>query len=149
MRCKVRNILRELLDFIAACGERGIAVGLSSWFRRDTGESWRRLCTPRQHAAAWITVLDAIQQAGLMEHILFCDLCNEWSLHIWCPFFYGKDKDAAAVAGQGQVHWSVIAAWPGYRTPMISMPPTPSYGSPPHTSLLWPRRAIRPSQQVL
>ena len=107
MRCKVAHILRELLQFITACGERGIAVGLSSWFRRDTAESWRRLCTPKQHAAAWIVVLDAIQSAGLMEHILFCDLCNEWSLRVWSPFYYGKDMDAAAVTGDGQDHWSV------------------------------------------
>ena len=50
--------------------------------------------------------IDAIQQTGLMEHILYCDLCNEWPLRMWCPYFYGQDVDAAAAGGQGQALWS-------------------------------------------
>ncbi|TVR44004.1 MAG: cellulase, partial [Planctomycetota bacterium] len=92
MRCRVRRILPELIACIAACGERGIAVGLSSWFRRDTAESWRLLCTPQRLAAAWLAVLDGIRDAGLLEHILYVDLCNEWPLPNWAPFLYGQDE---------------------------------------------------------
>ena len=113
MRCKVRNIQKELLDFIRACAERGVAVALSSWFRRDTGESWRWLSSPEKHAEAWSCVLQAIAEAGLSQHILYCDLCNEWPLRVWAPFFYGQDMDAAAVADAKDVRWhdTISMAW--------------------------------------
>ena len=104
MRCRVR-VLPALTEFIAACGARGIGVGLSSWYRRDTGESWRALCTPERHAASWLKTLDAVREAGLMEHILYVDLCNEWPLRIWAPFYYGQDEEAAAAAGGDQHGW--------------------------------------------
>ena len=100
MRCRVRA-LPHLLEVIAARGRRGIAGGLSSWFRRDTTEAWRLLCTPGQHAAAWVAVLDAIRDAGLVQYILYVDLCNEWPLRMWAPFVYGKDNDLEAIGATG------------------------------------------------
>ena len=105
MRCKVRRVLPELLQFIRACGQRGISVGLSTWCRRDTTEAWRQLFSPERHAAAWIAVLDGIRDAGLIEHIFYVDLCNEWPMQIWAPYFYGQDIDAAAASDYSPNTW--------------------------------------------
>lgn len=92
MLCRVQ-VMPALTRFIAACGRRGVKVALSSWFRRDTRQSWRKLCTPMQHAIAWIRTLECIEEAGLLPHILYVDLCNEWPQQIWAPFFYGRDRE--------------------------------------------------------
>jgi hypothetical protein len=104
MRCRVQ-VLPALLDFVEACAKRDIMVGLSSWFRRDTSEAWRLLSSPQRHADAWIATLSALGDAGLLDHILYVDLCNEWPTRIWAPFFSGQDIDAEAADGGGQANW--------------------------------------------
>lgn len=104
MRCRVR-IQPHLTDFIAACASRGIVVGLSSWYRRDTSEAWRLLSTPRAEAAAWLKVLDIIDDAGLLDAIFYVDLCNEWPMRMWAPHFYGVDEGVAAIADETQTRW--------------------------------------------
>jgi sugar phosphate isomerase/epimerase len=104
MRCRVQ-VMPALTDFIAACARRGIKVLLSSWFRRDTHESWRMLFNPAQHALAWNRTLDLIEAAGLMDTILAVDICNEWPLPIWAPYVYGEDEDSAACTGPKSWTW--------------------------------------------
>jgi len=104
MRCEVQ-VMPALTEFIAACGERDIKVGLSSWYRRDSRELWRKLFSPKRHAESWIRTLDLIKSEGLAKHLLYLDLCNEWPLRVWAPFFYGTDTDAAAVVGDGHTPW--------------------------------------------
>ncbi len=101
MRCRVQ-VLPALLEFVEACAKRDVMVGLSSWFRRDTTEAWRLLSSPQRHADAWSATLSALGEAGLLDHILYVDLCNEWTIRIWAPFFSGQDIDAEAADGGGQ-----------------------------------------------
>jgi len=84
-RCRVR-IQPELNQFIRKCGDRGLRVGLSSWFRQDIHDHRTRLNTPLQLGAAWKSALDSIAADGLLKHILYVDLCNEFPLDVWAPF---------------------------------------------------------------
>lgn len=90
------QVMPALVEFLTACAKRGIRVGLSSWYRRDSKQAWRTICSPRVHAESWLKVLDLIREAGLMDTLLYLDLCNEWPLPIWAPYFYGKDKEEIA-----------------------------------------------------
>jgi hypothetical protein len=61
-------------------------VGLSTWFREDRENSRMRIQTPRDLGAIWARTIDALAQAGHLEHLLYVDLCNEWPLDVWAPF---------------------------------------------------------------
>ncbi|MCC5848989.1 MAG: cellulase [Verrucomicrobia bacterium] len=104
MRCRVQ-VMPALTDFISACAKRKIKVLLSSWFRRDTGQSWRMLFNPKLHALAWSRTLNLIRDAGLMDTILGLDICNEWPIPIWAPYVYGEDEDLAAGTGPKSYTW--------------------------------------------
>ncbi|WP_372983710.1 cellulase-like family protein [Microbacterium sp.] len=86
------QILPQLLDFLRACARHGIGVALSSWFRRDVDDVRMRLDTPQRLAEAWISTLDAIDDAGLLDAIVYVDLCNEFPMPVWSPFVYGTDE---------------------------------------------------------
>ena len=89
-----RNRVRiqpELNTFLRKCRERGVLVELSSWFQRDTEESWRRLCTPARLARAWKVTLDSVRAGGVLDAVFAVDLCNEWPFQCWAPFFNLED----------------------------------------------------------
>jgi hypothetical protein len=71
-----------LNQFLERCRERGLLVGLSSWFRRDRDDSQMRLSTPEQLGQAWLQTLRSIDEAHLLSTILYVDLCNEFPLHV-------------------------------------------------------------------
>jgi hypothetical protein len=73
--------------FIEKCAERGIWVGLSSWFSRDVDNVRLALTTPEAMADVWKATLASIDKAGLLDSILFVDLCNEFPYSIWIPAF--------------------------------------------------------------
>lgn len=83
------RVLPGLVDFIAAAARHGIGVALSTWFREDRDDVRMLLRTPAELARAWIDTLAVIASAGLLEHIVFVDLCNEFPLPSWAPFLYG------------------------------------------------------------
>ena len=76
-----------LHEFIRLCRERGIMVGLSSWYREDADDTRMRITSAAVQAEQWKSVLTGIKQAGLLDAILYVDLCNEWPGAVWCPFF--------------------------------------------------------------
>ena len=80
------RVLPALNQFIAKCAERGVRVGLSTWFREDRANSRMRIRTPQDLGAIWTRTLDTIAQAGQLGHVLYVDLCNEWPLDVWAPF---------------------------------------------------------------
>lgn len=75
-----------LNEFIEKCAERDIWVAVSTWWRDDRAKSHCRFDTPRALAQAWQATLDSIAQAGLLEHILYVDLSNEFPLRDWTPY---------------------------------------------------------------
>ncbi|MBQ7554100.1 MAG: cellulase [Bacteroidaceae bacterium] len=85
-RIKVQ-VQPALNEFIRKCGERDVKVGLSSWYRTDTTHQEMTITTPEIMAQRWINTLKTIEDAGLLDNILYVDLCNEWPGNIWAPFF--------------------------------------------------------------
>ncbi len=83
-----------LADFTRRCRERGIAVGLSTWFPQDATEARLRLHSPQDMAAAWDRTLALFEGEGLLDALLYVDMCNEWPHPNWAPFF--KDQPAEA-----------------------------------------------------
>jgi hypothetical protein len=84
----------NLNRFLARCREYGVRVGLSSWFRKDEDDLRMALDTPEKLGEAWLAVLKSIDQGGLLDAILYVDLCNEWTGPAWCPFFVNDPPEA-------------------------------------------------------
>ena len=82
------RVLPALLDFIRAAARAGVSVALSTWFREDRDNVRVGIRSPRDMARIWIETLRAIDAAGLIEHILYVDLCNEFPMAVWAPFMY-------------------------------------------------------------
>ena len=81
------QVLPALTDFIGRCHKRGIKVGLSTWYREDADNVRMKITSPEIMAQAWTDALDAIKAAGLIDALLYVDMCNEWPLDVWAPFF--------------------------------------------------------------
>jgi hypothetical protein len=79
-------LLPALFDFLGKCRDRGIMVGLSTWYRKDDADTRMTITGPEGMAANWIKTLDLIAQAGYIDSILYTDLCNEWPGEDWAPF---------------------------------------------------------------
>ena len=75
-----------LNEFIRKCGERGLRVALSTWFRQDASDTRMAIHSAQDHGAIWKKTLDTIAAEGLLKHVLYVDLCNEFPIDIWAPF---------------------------------------------------------------
>lgn len=82
-----------LNQFLAKCRERGLQVGLSSWFRNDRDNSRLLLTSPEKLGQAWLQTLRSIDEANLLDTLLYVDLCNEFPLHLWAPYFSPDAND--------------------------------------------------------
>lgn len=83
-RTRVR-VQPALNEFIGKCRDRGLLVGLSTWFRQDIHEHRMRISAPAELGAVWKSCLDSIDPS-LRGSILYVDLCNEFPLDVWAPF---------------------------------------------------------------
>ncbi|WP_436928403.1 cellulase-like family protein [Halosimplex halobium] len=90
--CRV-EVTPALTEFIGACADRDIAVALSSWFREDETGARLGIRTPADLAAVWVDTLDRIADAGLLDALCWVDLCNEFPLPQWAPYFNDPDAD--------------------------------------------------------
>jgi hypothetical protein len=95
-------LLPALFEFLQKCRQRGIKVGLSTWYRKDQDDTRLKITSPEIHATQWIRTLDFIAEAGLLDDILYVDLCNEWPGEDWAPFApghitYGQWDNPASV----------------------------------------------------
>ena len=84
----------NLNRFLERCRAYGVRVGLSSWFRTDEEDLRMKLTTAQKHGEAWLSVLRSIEEGGLIDTILYVDLCNEWTGDAWCPFFVNDPPEA-------------------------------------------------------
>ena len=91
---RIPGPLAALTTFVEKCGERGIKVGLSTWFRQDEDDVRMHITSAKDHGDVWLSTLEGIHDAGLMDAILYVDLCNEWTGDLWCPFFVNDPPDA-------------------------------------------------------
>jgi hypothetical protein len=76
----------HFINFISKCREYDIKIGLSTWWRKDTDESYKVITTPQKLGEVWLSVLNLIEENDLMDQILYLDLSNEWPLDVWTPF---------------------------------------------------------------
>lgn len=102
------RVLPELHDFIARCRDRGIKVGLSTWFREDEEDVRAKIAGPERMAEIWVATLNGIRRAGLLDAILYVDLCNEWPGPLWAPFVQ-PPLDWGAWPDPRAMHWMRIA----------------------------------------
>jgi len=84
-RCRVR-VQPALNEFVAKCGQRGILVGLSTWFREDVPQNLcAKIASPEELGRIWQATLDSIAPE-LRRHIFYVDFCNEFPQHVSTPF---------------------------------------------------------------
>jgi hypothetical protein len=79
-------LLPALFEFLGKCKQRGVMVGLSTWYRKDDADTRMKITGPDVMAENWIRTLELIDQAGFLDSILYTDLCNEWPGDDWAPF---------------------------------------------------------------
>lgn len=91
---RIESPLAALTAFIEKCGERGIMVGLSTWFRQDEDDVRMKIVSAEDLGEVWLATLEGIHSSGLMDAILYVDLCNEWTGDLWCPFFVNDPPEA-------------------------------------------------------
>ena len=89
------QVLPALLEFIGKCRDRGVKVSLSSWYREDRDNVRMNIRTPDDHARIWIDTIRHIENEGLLDSILFVDLCNEFPLAAWAPYLYAAQSSSA------------------------------------------------------
>ncbi|MCO4253267.1 cellulase-like family protein [Pseudarthrobacter raffinosi] len=82
------TILPELLEFIRAAKRHNIVVALSTWYREDRDNTRMNIRTAQDQAQIWIDTLRHIDQAGLLDTILYVDLCNEFPADVWAPYLF-------------------------------------------------------------
>jgi hypothetical protein len=97
----------SLNGFLSKCRERAIAVGLSTWFQRDPADSVRLIHSPSHLGRIWVKTLETIAEAGLLDTILYVDLCNEWPFAVWAPFF--NPDDSITWNDPRSLHWMQTA----------------------------------------
>jgi len=84
------QLMPALTTFIGKCHARGIKIGLSTWYRQDVDNTRMEIATPEIMAQQWNQTLGIIREAGLIDAILYVDLCNEWPGIDWAPFVTPK-----------------------------------------------------------
>ncbi|MDR1304208.1 MAG: hypothetical protein LBK76_03185 [Verrucomicrobiales bacterium] len=117
-RCRVR-VLPALTEFIGKCAARNIKVGLSTWFRQDLDNVRMNLADGAAHADIWLKTLAVVRDAGLLDALLYVDLCNEWPFACWAPFFNrpgDNDHDWRAARCQTWMQTSVAKIRAEYPT---------------------------------
>jgi len=111
------RVLPDLFEFMGKCRDRGIKLGLSSWYREDLDNVRMRINGPNAMARIWKTTLNHIREAGLIDSVLYVDLCNEWPAPIWAPFMqppldWGAWYDPRAMQWMQSAIASVRAEYP-------------------------------------
>lgn len=78
------NPRKELAEFIPKCAERGIYVGLSSWFRGDASGRPRQVEGVEAFVRVWDETLQFVRDEVGFDNIIYVDLLNEYPLwHGW------------------------------------------------------------------
>jgi hypothetical protein len=91
----ISKVGEALVEFIGKCKARGIVVGLSTWYKRDNEDARMLIKTTEDQARVWLATLDLIAAAGLIDAILYVDLCNEFPNVKWAPYLYPPGQAAA------------------------------------------------------
>lgn len=100
----------DLIGFISKCKERDISLGLSSWFVADSRHRRDDVRSPDDFVRVWNETLALINSAGLIDQILWVDLCNEFPLDVWAwgaaPEIFGNRRRTPASVGIRALPWN-------------------------------------------
>ena len=118
-----------LRGFIEACAERGLKVALSSWFREDTTDARMNIRTPAELGNVWAATLDLIAGAGLLETLLYVDLCNEFPHPLWAPWLRDEGFRRDTPGGARWMRESVAAVRARYPALDYTLSFTTEYGT--------------------
>src|SRR5436190_7031185 len=77
------RVLPELTEFIAKCRDRKMKVGLSTWWRQDPDDVRLRIKTPADLGRVWADTIRQIDNAGLLDAIVYVDFSNEFPIPFW------------------------------------------------------------------
>ncbi len=86
----VVKVQPNLNAFIQKCKDRNIYVALSTWWREDTARLAKKIKTPEDLANVWLSAIQSVDEAGLLDAIEFVDLSNEFPIPVWTPFLPEK-----------------------------------------------------------
>lgn len=84
-----------LVEFITKVRERGMHVGLSTWFNDDALHRAEAVATPDDYARIWLETLDLLADADLFDAVRWVDLCNEFPTGKWANGAYPLIFDGA------------------------------------------------------
>ncbi|HEX2865224.1 MAG TPA: cellulase-like family protein, partial [Deinococcales bacterium] len=77
-----------LPEFLRKLRERGMKAGLSTWFREDVDRTRMALKGAPDFVRIWSSVLERLEAEGLLDVLLYVDLCNEFPIEPWAPFLH-------------------------------------------------------------
>jgi len=82
-----------LVEFARKARDRGVRLGLSTWFNDDSAHRAASVVTVDDYARIWGETLALLDGEGLLDSVLWVDLCNEWPLGEWArgafPVIFG------------------------------------------------------------
>lgn len=77
-----------LVEFMFKARERGLSIGLSTWFNDDTLHRRAEIRTPADYTRIWTETLELLDGEGLLDCVVWVDLCNEFPLGLWAHGAY-------------------------------------------------------------
>lgn len=100
------NPRKDLVEFMQKCKERGLYIGLSSWFNDDVEHRKHEIKSPEDYVRIWTETLTFLDQHDLLDMVVWVDLCNEFTLIEWCPavfcdIFGVTFEELGALGGEG------------------------------------------------
>ena len=106
------NPRQDVIEFMQKAKARGIYVGLSSWYNDDTTHRKLMVRSPADYVRIWQETLDLIDAAGLLDCVVWVDVCNEFPLPSWALEPYKAIFDQKKVAtGLTAGMWRLAPGW--------------------------------------
>lgn len=105
------QVMPALLEFMSKARERGICIAFSTWFRQDRWNARMRIHTPEDLGRTWLSVLDHVRNAGLLDALIYVDLCNEFPIETWAPFLYTSDLPRPTRQQGRSIKDALVADW--------------------------------------
>lgn len=105
------QVMPSLLEFLNKARARNISVALSTWFRQDRWNARMRIRAPEDLGRVWLSVLDRVRGAGMLDSLLYIDLCNEFPIETWAPFLYTSNMPHPENGNARSMNDAIVADW--------------------------------------
>jgi hypothetical protein len=94
------TVMPALVEFLQKCKQYKVKVALSTWWREDADETAKKITSGKELGIVWQKTLSLIEQAGLLDTILFVDISNEYPITVWTPYLPNNTQRSDAIAQQ-------------------------------------------------